>query len=160
MSGIGELVVGLVILVGLVGVVIQVLPGGLIVLGAIGVWAAVTGGAAAWTVLAVAVLAVVASSIAKVLLAGRHLARAGVPNATLVWGGVVGVIGFFVIPVVGLPVGFVAGVYLVERRRRGEHKAAWQATVAALAATGITILVEVGGVLVAAGAWIVGLLVT
>lgn len=158
MSAEAEVVVGLVILVGLVGVVVQVLPGALIILGAIAVWAVLTGGTGAWVVLGVAVLAIVGSAIGKYLLAGRHLRRSNVPNSTLVWGGVAGVVGFFVIPVVGLLVGFVLGVYLAELARLREHPLAWSATVVALKATGITIVVELAGALVASAAWLVGAL--
>ena len=155
-----ELLVGAAILVGLFGAVTQIIPGSIIVLVAVGVWAAVTGGAAAWTVFVVGLVAVVAAAIVKYVLAGRHLKRAEVPSSTLLVGGVLGIIGFFVIPVVGLPIGFVGGVYLAELSRRHDQRLAWSSTKAALAATGITIVVELAGALVATGAWIVGLLVT
>ena len=160
MNALGEVVVGLVILVGLFGVVIQVLPGGLLVLGAIGVWAALTGTGWAWAAFAVAVVATVVAGVAKYVLAGRSLRSAGVPSSTLLWGGVAGVVGFFVVPVVGLLLGFVLGVYLAELARLHEQRAAWTATVAALRATGITILVELAGALVAAGAWLLVVLFT
>jgi len=160
-SALGEVLVGLVVAVGLVGVVVQVLPGALLVLGAVAVWSFVTGGPVAWTVLGVAVVATVVAGVVKYLVAGRYLTRTGVRNRVLVVGGVLGVVGFFVIPVVGLPVGFVGGVYLAERLlERHPHGDAWRATVAALRATGITILIELAGALVATGAWVVGLLLT
>jgi uncharacterized protein YqgC (DUF456 family) len=157
---IGEVVVGIVIAVGLVGVVVQVLPGSVLILGAVLVWAGETGGAVAWVTFVVGLLAVVGAAVGKYLLAGRHLKASGVRSSTLAWGGVLGVVGFFVVPVVGLPLGFVLGVYLAERVRRREHRAAWTATVAALKATGITMLVELAGALVAAGAWAVAVAVT
>ena len=129
MSGAGELVIGLVLLVGLVGVVVQVLPGGLLVLAAIAVWAVLTGTGWAWAVLAIAAVATVAAGVVKYLLAGRHLRQAGVPSSTLVWGALAGVVGFFVIPVVGLPVGFVLGVFLAELSRAHDRRVAWAATV-------------------------------
>ncbi|MDQ2625239.1 MAG: DUF456 domain-containing protein [Actinomycetota bacterium] len=160
MSGGAELLVGLVILVGLFGVVVQVLPGSLLVLGAILVWALVTGGPAAWIVLAVAAVAVVGANVWKYFLAARHLSKADVPSSTLWWGGLGGVVGFFVIPVVGLVLGFLLAVFLAEYLRRREPRTAWRATVAAMKATGLTILVELAGALVATGAWLVALLVT
>lgn len=160
MSGGGELLVGLVILVGLFGVVVQILPGSVLVLGAILVWSIATGGTAAWLVLAVAGIAVVGSNVGKYVLAARRLTRADVPTSTLWWGGLGGVIGFFAIPVVGLFVGFPLAVFLAEYARRRESRPAWAATVVALGATGLTILVELAGALLATGAWVVGLLVT
>lgn len=156
----GEVVVGLVILFGLFGVVVQVLPGSLIVLGAVLVWAIDTGGTAAWVAFSVGAVAIALAAVGKYLLAGRHLLRGDVPRSTLVWGAVGAVVGFFVIPVVGLLLGFPLGVFLAELARRKDSRAAWDATRVALRATGITILVELAGALVAAGAWVVGLLVT
>ena len=160
MSGVGDVIIGLVLLVGLIGVVVQVLPGGLLVLGGIAVWAVFARTGWAWAVLAVAVVATGAAGVGKYLLAGRHLKSAGVPASTLVWGGIAGVVGFFVIPVVGLFVGFVLAVFLAELVRQRDQRAAWTATVAALKATGITILVELAGALVSAGAWLLVVVLT
>lgn len=150
----GEVLVGLAILVGLIGIVVQILPGNVLVLGAILVWAIVTGGTAAWVVFAVA------AEVAQYVLAGRHMRRADVPWSTLVWGGIAGVVGFFVIPVIGLFIGFVLAVFVAELLRRRDRRAAWRATVAAMQATGITILVQLLGGLLAAAAWGVGLAIT
>ncbi len=160
MGAAGELIVGFVVLVGLFGVVVQVLPGGLLVLGAITVWAVVTGTGWGWAVLVVAFVATVVAGIGKYLLAGRHLLSAGVPNSTLVWGGLAGIVLFFVIPVVGLPVGFIGAVYVAELARLRDQRAAWTSTLAALRATGITILVELAGALIAAGTWLLVALAT
>jgi uncharacterized protein len=156
----GELLIGAVIALGLVGVVVQVLPGGLLVLGAILVWATLEGTGVAWTVAVLAAVATVVAGVVKYLLAGRHLKNAGVPNSTLVWGGLAGIVGFFVIPVVGLPVGFVLAVYLAELSRLRDRHRAWRATVAALTATGITILIELAGALLASSAWLAAVLLT
>ncbi|MFI2755171.1 DUF456 domain-containing protein [Cellulomonas sp. P22] len=156
----GELVVALVVAAGLFGVVVQVLPGSLLVLGAVGVWALLTGGAVAWTAFAVGAVAIAAAAVGKYLVAGRRLTRAGVPGSTLAWGGLVGVVGFFVVPVVGLPLGFVGGVYATQRVRGEGHGPAWSATLVALRATGLTILVELAGALVATAAWVAAVLAT
>lgn len=156
----GEVLVAVAILVGLVGVVVQVLPGNVLVLAAVLVWSWVTGDATAWVVFAVAALAIGLAEAAQWVLAGRHMRRAEVPWSTLVWGGLAGVVGFFVIPVVGLFVFFVGAVFAAELLRRRDRGAAWRATLAALQATGITILVQLLGGLVAAGAWGVGVALT
>lgn len=156
MSALGEVLVGLAILVGLVGTVVQVLPGNVLVIGAVLVWAVVTGGTTAWVCFAVAAAFVVVAEVAQWLLAGRHMRRAEVPWSTLVWGGLAGVVGFFVVPVVGLVLGFVLAVFVAELLRRRDRAAAWRATVAALQATGITIVVQLAGGLLAATVWLVG----
>ncbi|WP_448630173.1 DUF456 domain-containing protein [Cellulomonas soli] len=160
MSPVLEIVVGLLVLLGLVGIVVQVLPGGFLVCGSVVVWGVLTGGRVGWTVAVVAVLLTAGAEVTKYVLAGRHLARAGVPRSTLVWGGVLGVVGFFVVPVVGLPLGFALGVWGAELVRLHEKGPAWASTKAALQATGLTILVELAGALLVAVAWVVGLLAT
>lgn len=160
MSGILEVVVGLVMLVGLVGGTTQIIPGGLVILAALLVWTIMTGGAVAWAVFVVAVVAVAASAVVKYLVAGRHMTRAQVPGSTVVVGAVAGIVLFFAIPVVGLFVGFVGGIFLCELSRRRDAALAWSATKAALTATALTVLIELAGSLVAVGAWVVGLIVT
>ncbi|MFC4554328.1 DUF456 domain-containing protein [Georgenia faecalis] len=157
MGGIEEGLVVLAVVVGLVGAIVQVIPGALIVLVAALVWAVVTGGGVGWTVGVVATLAVVVSAVAKYYVAGRYLGRGGVPNRTIVVGAVVGVVGFFVVPVVGLPLGFVLGVYLMESARLRAQGDAWRATWRAMKATGLSILIELAGALVAAGALFLGM---
>lgn len=159
-TGAQEIVVGVVILLGIVGGTTQLVPGGLIVLGAILVWTLMTGGTLAWFVLAFAVAAVVGSGIVKYIFAGRHMSRAEVPGSTIVVGTVAGIVGFFVIPVVGLFVGFIGGIYLAELARRRDGALAWTATKAALTATGLTILIELAGSMLAGGAWLLAVLLS
>ena len=66
-----------------------------------------------------------------------------------------GLIGFFVIPVVGLPLGAVAGVYLAERRRLGTHELAWRSTVTVVKAFGVGVLIEMGAGVAMIAAWVV-----
>lgn len=154
-----DVIAGLVILVGLVGVVVPVLPGlALVALALLG-WALAVGGSTAWTVAGVGVLVLVAGALLKYLVAGRHLRARGVPNRTLLLGGLLGVVGFFVVPVVGLPLGFVLGVYLAELQRLGRDEA-WPATRHALAAVGLAVLIELGAGLLATGIWVVGVVRT
>ena len=58
MTSTGLLIVGLVILAGLVGIVLPVLPGAILVLGAILVWAYEVGTTTSWVVFAVAALVI------------------------------------------------------------------------------------------------------
>ncbi|MGH3365851.1 MAG: DUF456 domain-containing protein, partial [Nocardioidaceae bacterium] len=148
-----EVLVGLAILVGLVGVVVPVLPGALLVWGAILVWAVTTQSVEGWAVLATATVCVALVQVVKYVVPDRRLRAAGIPRRTVVLGGLLALVGFFVIPVVGLVIGFVGGVYLAERRRLHTHKAAWQATLLAARVAGLSVLIELGGTLVAALSW-------
>ena len=154
MTGV-ELLVALAIAIGLVGVIVPVLPGSLLVLGAILVWAWDIGTATGWIAFAVATTFIALGSVVKYVVPGRRLKDNGIPSSTLVLGGVLGVVGFFVIPVIGLLIGFVLGVYLAEVRRLGVD-AAWPATKHALRAVGLSIVIELAASLLAAAAWAVG----
>lgn len=154
-----ELLVGLVILVGLVGIVVPVLPGSILILGAVLVWTVSDGSGTAWTVFAVATTLLVLGAIVKYVIPGRGLRSSGVRNRTIMFGGLLGIVGFFVVPVIGLVIGFVLGVYLSEVRRVGRHLA-WPSTVAAMKAVGLSIFVELVAGLLAAGVWAVGALNT
>lgn len=163
MSGL-EVLVALAIAVGLVGMLVPVLPGSLLIAAALLVWSAERGSAAAWVVTAVALGLLVTGAVVKYLVPGRRLQRVGVPTSTLLAGAAAGIVGFFVIPVVGLPVGFLLGVYLAELRRssrRGRgHRDAWPATVHAVKAVGLGILIELAFGILAAVTWAVGVVLT
>jgi uncharacterized protein YqgC (DUF456 family) len=151
-----EIVLALVIALGVVGVLVPFLPGSALVGGAVLLWAAVTGGATAWLLAAVALAVLVAGAVTKYAVPGRRLQAAGVPTRTLFLGGVVGVVGFFVVPVVGLVLGFLAGVFLAEWHRLGDPGRARTATGQAVRAVGVGMLIELGAALVAAAVWAVG----
>jgi uncharacterized protein len=149
----GEVLVGLAIGVGLVGVVVPVLPGALLVWAAILVWSGVTQTTSGWVVLAVATVSVAAAQVVKYVIPDRQLRAGGVPRRSIVLGGLLALVGFFVVPVIGLFIGFVGGVYLSERRRLREHDAAWRATMLAARAAGVSVVIELAGALVAALSW-------
>ena len=74
-------------------------------------------GTAVVLIIVVLLVLVALGVVVKYVVPGRRLKAAGVPTSTLLLGAALGVVGFFVIPVVGLLVGFVLGVYLAELRR-------------------------------------------
>jgi uncharacterized protein len=152
------LLAGLVVAVGIVGILLPVLPGLVLVLAGIAVWAVPRNDTLGWAVLGIAVAIVVVGSIAKYLLPGRRMREAGVPTRSVVAGALLGIVGFFVIPVVGLFLGFPLGVYLSELARLRDSAKAWPSTRKALGAVGFSILLELATGLLAAGVWIGALL--
>src|SRR5689334_14536651 len=89
------------VVIGVVGVIVPMLPGLLLTWAAVAVWSifAAPHGVGRWLVLAVASGVAVAGMVAKYAWPGRNLKRSGVPNLSLFAGGVLGLIGFFVVPV-------------------------------------------------------------
>lgn len=147
--------VGLAILVGLVGIVLPVLPGSLIIAAAVLVWALDTEEPAAWVVFAVVVLLLAAGSIATYVIAGRRVSASGVPRRSLVVAGLAGIVGFFLIPVIGLLIFFPLGLYAMEYLRLGDPRGARNSAAVAIRATALGMLVELGLALAAAGTWLV-----
>jgi len=154
-----DLVVGLVIAVGLVGILVPMLPGSLLIAGAVLVWALERQETGGWVVLAIVLGLIAIGTLVKYLVPGRRLQRSGVPNQSLLAGALLGVVGFFVVPVIGLPLGFVLGIYLAEWHRQSRDLA-WPATVAALKAVGLGMLIELGFSTTAAFVWLIGAVVT
>ena len=147
------LVAALLVVVGLVGILVPVLPGPVLILTGIAVWAVPRNDAVGWAVLGVAVALVAVGAVLKYLLPGRRMRDAGVPGRTLVLGGLLGIVGFFVVPVVGLLLGFVLGVYLAELGRVGRGRA-WPSARHALTAVGWSILIELAAGLLATAVWV------
>lgn len=155
------LISGLAIVLGVLGVLVPVLPGLLLCWAGVLFWSIfgdATGGR--WAVLAVASVIAAVGVIVKYLWPGRHLQRSGVPTKTLAAGGVLGLIGFFVVPVVGLVLGFVLGVWLAERVRLGGAGQAWPSTRQALTAVGLALLIEFAAGLGIAVVWVLGVTLT
>lgn len=150
------IVTGLLMVVGLVGIVVPVLPGLLLVWGATALWAFDHPNRWAWAVFVFCGIVYAAGEVTKYLLPGRRLKDAGVKTSTMFLAVVLAIVGFFVIPVVGALVGFVLGVFLVELGRRRERHAAWRSTVHALKAVAMSIGIElVAGFLIVA-IWLLG----
>jgi uncharacterized protein len=148
---------GLAILVGVAGTVIPVLPGSVLIGLSLLAWAAWGGaGTTGWVVFGVGLAFVLAGMAASAVLTGRKLREHRIPSRSVVAGLVFGVVGMFMIPVVGLFVGFAAGLLLSEVHRTRDFRTAVASSWAALKATGLGMLVEFGLACLAASTWVIG----
>ncbi len=160
MSTVGIVLVALAIAVGLVGIVVPVLPGGLLVIAAIGVWAYVESTVASWVAFGIAAAMFGAAEIIKYTWPVKRMRQAQVRTSVLVIGALAGIVGFFVVPVIGLLIGFVAGVFAAELAIRRDFIRAWASTVHALKGVALSVGVELAGALLATVAWVVGVWVS
>lgn len=152
---------GLAILVGVAGTVIPVLPGSVLIGLSLLAWAIWGGaGAAGWVVFGIGLVLVLAGMAASAVLTGRKLKQHNIPSRSVVAGLVFGVVGMFIIPVVGLFVGFAAGLLLSELHRTRAWRTAVSSSWAALKATGLGMIVEFGLACLAASTWLIGVWVT
>jgi uncharacterized protein YqgC (DUF456 family) len=148
------------IIVGIVGIVVPVVPGLLVAVLGVLLWAAETGGSTAWTIFVLCLALYVAGLTFQFLVPGRRLRRQGVRTSTLLLAVVLGIVGMFVIPVVGFFVGFVLGIYLVEHGRSRDRAQAWSRTKHALTAIAMSMGIELCAGLLIATTWVIGVVAT
>lgn len=146
--------VGVACIVGIVGSVVPVLPGPLLACAAVAVWGAFEGGWLGWSLAVSAAALLALATVIKYLLPAKWMREGGVPAAVMVAGGVAGIIGFFVVPVVGLILGFVLGVFLAEWVRVRSPQQAWPTTVTAMKAAGLSVLVDLAASVLVTAGWV------
>jgi uncharacterized protein len=150
---------GIAIAIGILGTIIPMVPGVLLCWASVLVWTLFAAeGWGRWVVLAIATIVALIGVVTQYAWPGKRLKQAGVPNRTLIIGGLGGIVGFFVIPVLGLIIGFVLGVWLAEQLRLREVGAAWASTKHALKAAGLYMLVEMASAITICGVWVAGVL--
>jgi len=155
-----SVVVCLIMLVGLIGIVVPMLPGLLLIWAAVLVWASEAQTPAGWVVLGIATALALTGFLLQYLLPGRRMAKAGVTTSSTVVGAALGVVGFFVIPVLGAFLGFALGIYLAERIKLGTPAAAWQSAKHALKAIVLSMGIELLTGLAIVTTWVIGVTTT
>lgn len=129
-------------LVGLAGIVLPVLPGSLAVGIGVLVWAIWGGSPWGWVAFGLGALLLALGALSSWLLTGRSLQTRKVPKWPVVVGLAAGVVGLFVLPGLGLPIGFVLGLLVAEWYRLRDLRAAVDTSWATVKALGLGILVE------------------
>lgn len=154
-----SIVAGLLMLVGALGTIFPVLPGSILVITGLLVWAIGIGGPVGWTVFAIGGALCGIGMAASAVLTGKRLKNRAIPNRAILFAAVVGVVGAFLIPVVGLFIGFIAGLYFMEWSRLADPKQAWESSVVAIKSMGIGMLIEFCCAGAAIATWVIGLFV-
>lgn len=154
-----SIITGLLLIVGVVGIVVPVLPGSITILGGLLLWAIVVGGPTGWVVFAVGGLLVLAGMAATYVLTGRTLKRHRIPNRSVIIGLIAGIVGMFLLPGFGLLIGFVVGLFVAEYLRVRDVQVALRTSWQAIKATGFGMLVELTCATLAVTTWVIGLFV-
>ncbi|WP_326700706.1 DUF456 domain-containing protein [Streptomyces sp. NBC_01754] len=152
--------VAAVMLLGLAGVLVPGVPGQAIVWAAVLWWALTDTTPAAWAVLIGTTCLMLLSQAVRSLLPARRPRKAAAPRGTLMIAGAAGIIGFFVVPVIGCALGYVGAVYGAERLRLGGHGAGRASVRSVMRSKGYSVLVELYSCLLPVGAWLGALLWT
>ena len=156
-----EIAVAVALAFGLVGLVVPVLPGLALMWGAVGVWALLDGGGPwRWATFGVVTILAAVGMVAAVTLSGRKATGAGAPWWALVMALVGAVLGFILIPLVGVVVGGIAGLWLAELIRLRDPRTAWDTTWEALQGYGIGTVVQMMAGVAIVLVWVAGVVVS
>jgi uncharacterized protein YqgC (DUF456 family) len=154
-----DVLAGIAVLAGMVGTVVPILPGLVLQVIAITIWAFEKQTTVGWAVLGVVLALAATATLLKYMHPGRRLKEAGVPGSVLFLAVLAGVFGLFAIPVIGAPLFFVLAIYVFERVRRGGEQA-WPSTQTALKAVLQSIGIELVGAFLIAVTFFIGVLAT
>ncbi len=142
--------------VGLVGVLVPVLPGLMLIWSVALIYGLIVGfGAAGLSAMVVLSLIVVVSVVKSVVLPRRAAAGAGASGWSQFGAVAGGVVGFFLVPVIGLILGALAGMVVTEYSLKGNWDDAWTATKATAKGFGISALIDLVLGMVMITAWAV-----
>ena len=129
------IVAGVAILTGIAGTFLPILPGLFLV------WAAMLGygvfvgfGLPGWTAMALATGLLALGLYLNVRIPQRTASISGLSIGSQLASLVLAVVGFFVVPVIGFPLGFVLGVFAMRYRNTRDGRQAWVSTKATMLA--------------------------
>ena len=151
---------GLIIVIGILGVVVPVSPGLIVALVGVLIWALDLGSTTGWVIFGLCVAVYAAGLALQFLIPGKRMKAAGIKNSTLLLGLLLGIIGFFVVPIIGGPLGFVLGIYLVEAGQYRDRDQAWRQTKVALRGVLQSMGIELLAGMTILTIWIAGVLLT
>jgi uncharacterized protein YqgC (DUF456 family) len=160
MSPAGEVLIGLTMAVGIVGTLIPVLPG-LFLVWAAGLFWAIFDGADTthWLIFAFMSLIFLFGIALSFYIPAKSTKGISSPKWTLPVATLFALIGFFVIPIVGIALGFIFGVFVCQLISSREFHRALRTTGTTLKALGLVSLVQCACGITIATAWALGLLI-
>lgn len=161
MSAFSELIIAFLMAIGILGTVIPFVPGLALTWFAGGLWAYFDGGDSTRVKLFVLMtIFTIAGYAAQFVLPAATATAFKAPPRTILLGSLLGLIGFFIVPVIGAPMGFMAGVYASFLSSTNDSTQAWNMAVRTAVAYGWGLLLQVAFGILIALTWIVGLIIT
>lgn len=152
-------VAALLLVVAVFGTIFPIVPGSILTIITLVAWAWTLGSTASWTVGVIGAILGLIGMSSSLILTGRKMRRERIPNGPVLAGVVVGVVGLFVIPVLGLFIGFAAGLLGAELYRRRDLQAAWHSSWEAMKSLGLGMLIEFACAALATSLFALGALV-
>ncbi len=137
------LVCALAMAIGLLGTFLPLVPGLTLVWAAALVYGVVHGfgdfGVVAFSIITVLALLGLAAGF---VFPSKRAGSAGASRLSIAIGVAAGLVGFFVVPIVGLPLGAALGIYFAEIARQGSSEQAWESTRATLVGMGWALVAQ------------------
>ena len=160
MSPVGEVFIGLAMAIGLVGTLIPVLPGLVLVWLAGLAWTILDGADTThWIIFAIMTLIFIAGLSLSFYIPTKSAKGRSAPKWTFPVASLFAIIGFFIIPIAGLPLGFIFGVFISHLISGREFHRAIREVGSTLKALGLVSLVQcICGISIATS-WALGLLI-
>jgi uncharacterized protein YqgC (DUF456 family) len=141
--------------IGVAGTVVPFVPGlGLVWVAGLAYGLGAGFGAVGWSAFVAMTILMLAGFAAGVVLPHRAARAGGATTSSVGVGAVAAVVGFFVVPVVGLVLGGVLGIFAGETLRTRDVRAAWRSTVATVKGFGLASLAQLAVGLLMAVTWL------
>lgn len=153
------IIAAVLMLAAIAGIIFPIVPGSPVALFTMIAWAWILGSSASWSTGIIAAALVLVGMSASLVLTGRTMRRERIPNGPVLFAVLCAIIGLFIIPFVGLFIGFAVGLFGAEYYRRRSAQAALKSSIEALKSMGIGILIELGCAILALGVFGLGVLI-
>lgn len=159
MEVIVTIIAAVLMLVAIAGIIFPIVPGSPIALFTMIAWAWILGTSASWSTGIIAAALTLVGMSASLVLTGRTMRRERIPNGPVLFALACAIVGLFLIPFVGLFIGFALGLFGAEYYRRRDVQAALKSSIQALKSMGIGMLIELGCAITALGVFGLGVLI-
>ena len=159
MGAAGELLIGFIMSIGLLGTFVPFLPGITLIWATGFAWVILDGGGwLRWLLFVFMTVLFIIAHVASIRIPVKKVATLQTPRGTIFVASICGVIGFFVIPVLGLPIGFAIGIFLWNLIHTREFHRAMRVTWETLKSFGLIALVQLLCGIGIVALWLIGLL--
>ena len=159
MEVIVTIIAAILMLVAIFGTIFPIVPGSPVAIITMIAWAWIIDSSASWSTGVVAAALALVGMSASLVLTGRTMRRERIPSTPILIATAAAIVGLFVIPFLGLFVGFAVGLFGAEYYRRRDLAAAARSSLQAMKAMGWGMLIECGCAILAFGVFGLGVLI-
>ena len=153
------IIAAVLMLLAIIGIIFPIVPGSPVAVATMIGWAWILGSSASWSTGIIAAALCLVGMSASLVLTGRTMRRERIPTAPILIATAAAIVGIFVIPFLGLFIGFALGLFGAEYYRRRDATAAMKSSIEAMKSMGLGMLIEIGCVIISLGVFGLGTLI-